>query len=148
MLSSTSFKKVSFLKPVLPLVPDTQTKSEDEQKKTITMELKFQAGAAGSATYKKKISLFDEGTPQEWIDAQRDIFEVWRQNAIAAPEDRVSIIKAVLRGETLSHFETVISESRLDENGDAVVLTMEMVTKALADVSDTTFPIETWKAKG
>src|SRR6187200_246220 len=124
MLSSTSFKKVSFLKPVLPLVPDTQTKSEDEQKRTITMELKSQAGAAGIATYKKKIPLFDEGTPQEWIDNQRDIFEVWRHNAIDAPEDRISIFKAVLRGETLSHFETVISEFWLEENGDAVALTM------------------------
>ena len=140
MLSSTSFKKVSFLKPVLPLVPDTQTKSEDEQKRTITMELKSQAGAAGSATYKKKISLFDEGTPQEWIDTQRDIYEFWKQNAIYAPKDRVSLIKAVFRGETLSPFETVISKFRLDENDDAVALSMEMVTKALADVSNTIFP--------
>src|SRR5687767_9173433 len=140
MLSATSFKKVSFLKPVLPLVPETQSKSEEDQKKTITMELKSQAGTAGSATYKKKITLFDEGTPQEWIDTQRDIFEVWRQNAITAPEDRVSIFKAVLRGETLSHFETVISEITLDENDDPVALTMAMVTKALADVSNTIFP--------
>lgn len=54
MLSSTSFKKVSFLKPILPLVPEAQPKSEDEQKKTITMELKSQAGTKGSATYKRR----------------------------------------------------------------------------------------------
>src|SRR6187200_2398819 len=107
MLSSTSFKKVFFFKPILPLVPETQTKAEEEQKKTITMELKSQAGAAGSATYKKKIFLFNEGTPQEWIDTQRDIFEVWRQNAIDA--QRIEFQSSRLYSEErLRHFETVI----------------------------------------
>src|SRR5688500_2329999 len=139
MLSSSTLKKTSFLKPVLPLVPEVIPKSEDNQRSIITMELKSQAGVAGSATYKKKIALFDEGTPQEWIDTQRDIFEVWKQNNIATPEDRMSIIKAVLRGETLTTFDSAVAELKIDENGDEVALTMDMLNSALAEVSNTIF---------
>src|SRR5688500_17892046 len=99
MLPATTLKKTLLFKPVLPLVPEVLPKSEDHKRSITMLELKSQAGAAGSATYKKKIALFNEGTPQEWIDTQRDILEVWRQNSITVPEDMMSIIKAVLRGE-------------------------------------------------
>jgi hypothetical protein len=140
MLPAPTLKKTSFLKPVLPLVPEVTPKSDDSQRSVITMELKSQAGVAGSATYKKKIALFDEGTPQEWIDTQRDILEVWKQNNIVAPEDRMSIIKAVLRGETLTTMESAMADLRLDEDGDEGALTMDILEAALAEVSRTIFP--------
>jgi hypothetical protein len=113
MLPVTGARKTTFLIPVLPLVPEVIPKSDDNQRSIITMELKSQAGTATSANYKKKIALFDEGTPQEWIDTQRDILEVWRQNSITVPADRVSIIKAVLRGETLNTFVATLDELRI-----------------------------------
>jgi hypothetical protein len=51
----------------------------------------------------------------------------------------MAIIKTLLRGETLTTFEASIEEQRQDPNG-LVPLTMDMVTKALAEVSDTIFP--------
>ena len=111
------------------------------------MELKSQAGTAGSSTYKKKIALFDQGTPQEWIDTQRDIFEVWKQNSIAVPEDRIAIIRAVLRGETLTTFESAVADLKLDENGDEGPLTMDILTGALTEVSRTIFPFRALEAQ-
>ena len=131
-------RKVSFLKPVLPLVPKEATKTEEDKSKFVTMELKSQAGTSSSGTYKKHISLFNEGAPQEWIDTQRDIAEVWKQNNITQADDRMAIIKALLKGETLTTFEASIEEQKQDSTGTLV--TMDMVTKAMAEVSNTIFP--------
>ena len=134
-------RKVSFLKPVLPLVPEEATKTEEDKSKFVTMELKSQAGLTSGGTYKKHIALYNEGTPQEWIDVQRYIAEVWKQNHITQADDRMAIIKALFKGETLTTFEASIEEQQQDPNGNGTLaVTMDMVTKALAEVSNTIFP--------
>ena len=90
----------SFLKPVLPLLPETLPKSEENKSSFITMELKSQAVVAAAGTYKKHSALFDEGTPQQWIDTQKDLLEVITQNGIKEPMNQLAIVKTVLRGET------------------------------------------------
>ena len=131
----------SFLKPVLPLVPEVLPKPEDQKSNFISMDLKSKAGgAATSPTYKKYIALFDEGTPQEWIDTQRDILEVWTQNSITVPVDKIAIVKAVLRGETLTTFDTALADARKAEDGSELALTLEMIQIALSEVSKTVFP--------
>ena len=132
-------RKVSFLKPVLPLVPKEASKKEEDKSKFVTMELKSQAGTSTGGTYKKHIVLFNEGTPQEWIDAQRDIAEVWKQNNITQADDRIAIIKALLKGETLTTFDASLEEQREDPTGPLAV-TMDMVTKAMAELSNTIIP--------
>ena len=139
MMMSKIPRKVSFLKPVLPLVPEEVTKNKENKSKFVTMELKSQAGSTAGGTYKKHISFFNEGTPQEWIDTQRDIAEVWKQNNITQADDRIAIIKALLKGETLTTFEASIEEQKQDST-DPLVVTMDMVTKAMAEVSNTIFP--------
>ena len=138
-----SFVASSFLKPVLPLLPETLPRTDKAHKaKYITMELKCQAtgGRSSTGTYKKSIAYFEEGTPQEWIDTQRDILEVWTQNNVTTPADRIALVRAVLRGETLTTFEASIVDSRTQEDGTPAALTMEMVDKALTEVTTTIFP--------
>ena len=89
------------------------------------MDLKSQAGVAASGSYKNYLALFDEGSPQEWIDTQRDILEVWIQNSITASVDRMAVIKAVFSGESLTTLEAaVIDGSKSDDAGSALELTM------------------------
>src|SRR5687767_8124083 len=132
----------SFLKPVLPLLPESLPKDEDSKTSYISMELKSKAGgAAASGKYKKVLALFDEGSPQEWIDAQRDLLEVWTQNSITAADDRLAIIKSVLRGESLTTFDAAVEEARKDPaDGSEMALTIDMVATALSEVSATIFP--------
>ena len=113
----------SFLKPVLPLLPETLPKTEESKKLFITMELKNQAGKTSAGSYKKHLALFDEGTPQQWIDTHKDILEVWTQNSIDGPTDRVAIVTAVLRGESLATIEGANTEAKLatDSDGKAIV---------------------------
>src|SRR6476660_1113636 len=140
MMTTKIPRKVSFLKPVLPLVPKEASKKEEDKSKFVTIELKSQAGTRSTGgTYKKHIVLFNEGTPQEWIDAQRDIAEVWKQNNITQPDDRMAIIKTLLRGETLTTFDASIEEQKHGSNGN-LALTIELVTKGFTEVIKTIFP--------
>ena len=70
-----------------------------------------------SGTYKKHIVLFNEGTPQQWIDAQRDIAEVWKQNNITQPDDRVAIIRTLL-------LETISSTMSNCEPNNEIILSV------------------------
>ena len=59
----------SFLKPVLPLLPEVLPKGEENKASFITMDLESKAGSAPMVgSYNKHLALFDEGSPQEWID--------------------------------------------------------------------------------
>ena len=130
----------SFLKPVLPLLPEAVSKTDENKGSFITMELKSQAGGAGAGSYKKHLALFDEGTPQQWINTQKDVMEVWTQNAIKDATDKLAIVRAVLRGESLTTLDAAITEQAVDGKGDPVVLTMELLQEAIEEVSSTIFP--------
>ena len=145
MLSSFKIPKknsvaASIFKPVLPLLPEVIADVADKGKKPRSITMELSSGSAGASKYKKNLPYFDDGTPQAWIDLQRDITEVWTQNKIFSPTDRMAIVKAVLRGETLTNFEAAVAEGQKDVNGTTKALTMEIVEAAMAEVTTTTFP--------
>lgn len=83
--------------------------------------------------------MFDEGAPQEWVNTQRDILEVRTQNSLNAPDDRMAIVRAVLRGETLTTLDAALADLRMDADGNVLELTMDMVTATVAEVTKTNF---------
>jgi Tfp pilus assembly protein PilE len=148
MMSTRIPKKTSApntLRPVIPLIGEKSAMVEDDKGRFITIELRARVNAlAGSATYKKYIRKFEEGTAQEWIDLQRDIKEIWVQNTITGGTDRASTARALLRGESLTSFESSIEESRRnDVDGVAGVplqLDAEMVETTMTSVATTVCP--------
>jgi hypothetical protein len=50
--------------------------------------------------------VFEEGSPQQWIDLIRDLEEIWTQNSINGSSNRTSTIQALLKGKSLTAFET------------------------------------------
>src|SRR6476620_11008692 len=113
----------SIFKPVLPLLPKILSDVADQQKSNhIIMDLS--PGLSGAGKYKKYIPQFDDGTPQAWIDLEKDITETWTQNKIFSPTDRMAIVKALLRGETLTTFEASVAEGQKDAGGQIKDLTM------------------------
>ncbi len=131
-----------FLKPVLPIIPEQLPNMEENKSKYISIELKARVGAStsSSSTYKKYVKLFEEGTPQEWIDTLQDIREIWTQNSITGPTDKVSTVRAILKGESLIAFESSLQEARLSEEGLEAILTAEHIELALQGVTATVFP--------
>src|SRR5687768_3503564 len=130
----------SFLKPVLPLLPEVVSKTDENKGSFITMELKSQAGGAGAGSYKKHLALFDEGTPQQWINTKKDVMEVWTQNAIKDATDKLAIVRAVLRGESLTTLDAAITERAVDGKGGRGVLDMGLLREGVVDGSSTISP--------
>jgi hypothetical protein len=147
MLSARIPKKTptpNTLRQVLPLIAEKGTTVEDNKTRFIAIELCARVNApTGSATYKKYIKKFEEGTAQEWIDLQRDIQEIWVENTITGGTDRASTARALLRGESLTSFEAALEEARRnDDEEDSALPQIEavMVDTALTAVATTVFP--------
>ncbi len=133
--------QVRSLQPVLPLTTEALESPDKDKTKFISMELKARVGApASSPSYKKYVRKFEEGTPQEWIDLRRDILEIWTQNGITGATDRTSTIRALLRGESLTTFETALADARQDAEGAETALSAEMVEIAMDNVTKSVFP--------
>jgi hypothetical protein len=105
-----TFKKSSPIQPILPLIRIAATAEDDKEKtKFITFTLKVRAGGnAASPTYKKAMQIFEDGTPQEWMDVLTGVREIWRQNAIANAQDRAATVAAIIKGDSLTAFEAAI----------------------------------------
>ena len=137
------FLKPSPLQPILPLVPEILPSREEEKGKYLSFELKSRAGQpTGSTTYKKYIRVFEEGTPQQWIDLVKDVTEIWTQNTINGPTDRTATLRALLKGESLTAFDTALEDVRINPDLDEAPLPLsnEIIEEALAQVATTVFP--------
>ena len=142
-LKTQKTKFYSAFKPILPLVPVKLPEDDKKSKsKSLTFELKIRAGSpAGAGTYKKQVPMFEEGTPQEWLDTVRDFNEIWQQNTVNGPHDRVATVVAALRGGSNIAFLAALEDARANPAGGAkLALTNELIEVALASVAAIVFP--------
>jgi hypothetical protein len=75
--------------------------------------------------------VFEEGSPQQWIDI------------VNGPSDRTSTIRALLKGESLTAFETTLEDVRVDPDPNAnalQALTIEHIGRAMDQISNAVFP--------
>ena len=117
------------------------TRNADDDKDSdpsryVEMMLKCKAGALpeNSQKYKKKFKIFEEGSPQEYVDVREAIAEIWRQNSIVNAEDRISIVKMLIQGESLMAFNESLAEQRT-VNRTQIPLVPQMVDVALEAVA-------------
>ena len=107
------------------------------------MELKVRVGApATSATYKKHVKTFEEGSPQDWIRLLKDLDEIWNQNSVNGPSDKTATIRSLVKGESLTAFEAALEEARAnpDNPEEPLPITVEHVNSALGTVTTEVFP--------
>lgn len=138
-------KKLSPIQPIIPLVRfKLPADDADDKAKFITFDIKVRAGApAGSPTYKKSMRVFEEGTPQEWMDVISGVNEIWRQNSVNGNVDRSATIAACLRGDSLTAFETGLEDARVDpdpNNNAPLAMTMDHINLAIQSVTQIVFP--------
>jgi hypothetical protein len=85
----------------------------------------------------------EEGTPQQWIDLIWDVEEIWTQNSVNGLSDRTSTIRALLKGESLTAFDTALEDVRVDPDPNVqalVPLTVDHIGQAMESVATTVFP--------
>ena len=152
-------KKAAYLTPPLPLVEETVALDKTSTD-VIEFQLKQRAGTTGAnaATYKMKVSRFQEGSVGDWIAVRKAISELWTQNSIIRPEDKVANIHAILREDSLTAFQAAVQELThvTDDTGNVtvVVLSDAIVMAGLNAVALTVFPHralmlqKTWMRRG
>jgi hypothetical protein len=107
----------------------------------LSFELMARVGQPVTSTkYKKQVRKFEEGTPQQWIDLLRDLQEIWTQNSVNGGTDRASTVQVVVKGESISSFETSLQEARTNDDGEEQAMTSAHINTALNGVATTVFP--------
>lgn len=106
--------------------------------------------AANAPTYKTTLRRFNEGTPEQWIALLTALDEIWTQNQVTTASDRLALVRAVLREESLAQFEaslivqqTTPTDNATNENAveeEPLPLTIEFIDVALKEVAENVFP--------
>jgi len=129
--------------PSLTLV-DSPVETGTEKKENLVMyQLKVRAGAeaATAEKYKVHVRRFDDGTPQALINLLIKLNEIWTQNTVDEPVDRLAIIRTLFRGEALSLFESALATARDDpDGGEELALTNEHLEEGIQEVKRGVFP--------
>ena len=88
--------------------------------------------------------MFEEGPPQQWVDLAQDLLGIWTQNSINGPSDRTATIWSLLKGETLTAFESALLDARTEhmeiDEEEPPATTADDINKALSDVASSNFP--------
>jgi hypothetical protein len=131
------------LQPVLPLVKEQLPAADNDKAKFIAFSLKVCAGTEGPS-YRKFMRLFDEGSPQEWMDVLTGLNEIWTQNSVNEPTDRAATISAILKGDSRTAFDTAMEDARInpveEEENPVLDMTLEHIEESLRAVTDIVFP--------
>jgi hypothetical protein len=148
-------KKQSRLQPCIGLFPaplETVPKSDlIEFQCRITAAAVDKKGTGSGPVYKTTVRRFNEGTPEQWIAVLTAFKEIWTQNQISNPADRLATIRAVLRDKSLAQFEASIIKQQEDKQTEAlaedenasvgpIAITNLHITVALSDVAEYVFP--------
>ena len=140
------FSAARNLQPVLPLIPEVLPGLEEDKSQFISLELRTRAGGPVNSTYKKYVRKFEEGTPQQWIELLKDFEEIWQQNSINGGADRTATVRSLLRGDSLTAFNTALEETRTPaeqpdgQAAEPLAITAAMVKTALSAVTKSVFP--------
>jgi hypothetical protein len=103
------------LLPIIPLEKVKIPTDDKDKSQFISFDLKVRAGAgAKDPNYKKFMRTFEEGTPQEWMDVLSGLREIWKQNSVNGPTDCAATVAAILKGDSLTAFETALEDARMD----------------------------------
>ena len=135
---SSKFSQDLESKASIFLVPEPTPSSSDEPQRFCEMQLMCKAGAtaADAHQYKRKFRMFEDGSPQDYIDAREGIAEIWKQNSVFVPEDRVAIVNMLIVGSSQVTFESSVADQQADPTAcTQLALTREMVDKALLEVA-------------
>jgi hypothetical protein len=105
--------------------------------------------APGTQTYRKSIRTFEEGDPQQWMEVITGLKEIWAQNLITVPTDMSNTAMAILQGASLTLYETVMEDNRInpDDKSLMVPMTEQHIDDALLAVTDQICPYPVLKTQ-
>jgi hypothetical protein len=129
-------RKTSYLSLCLTLKVEVPDDEHPTEQRSFYLKQRANSTSATPKKYKFYVQRFCEGTVQQWITVRRAFDEIWLQNAVTGATDRMSTVRAILRGKSLIIFNATMDElaNPTDANGT--------VTNHAVDVDDVTFGID------
>ena len=138
-----SARHVTSLKPILPLIPEVLTTQDEDKSKFVTFEVKTKAGGNNRSTntHKRSLRMFEEGSPQQWLELIEEVRRIWTQNSTNEGFDQAATLRAVLKGESLVAFEAALDDARTDpDSAIQAAIETQHVEVAIAQVTKSIFP--------
>jgi hypothetical protein len=130
--------------PVIPLLPTKLLSDELKDKAVyITFMLQVSKGSGpGTPTYRKSIRTFEEGDPHQWMEVISGLKEIWAQNSITEPTDMSNSAVAILKGDSLMSYETVMEDNCTNPEDESFMIPMmeQHIDDALLAVTNQIFP--------
>jgi hypothetical protein len=109
----------------------------------ITFTLQVSKGSGpGTLTYRESIRTFEEGDPQQWMEVITGLKEIWAQNSIMVLMDMSNTAMAILKGDSLTSYETAMEDNRTNPDDESlrVPMTEQHIDNALLAVTSQIFP--------
>ena len=94
---------IPFQKPKKSKKKDDEDK-DDEKDKYRTFELYLDPEDDKTDTYKRKIKVFLEGTPEEWVEHQIEVTDLFNAGGYTTADQKISIYRAVYDGKAKDLF--------------------------------------------
>jgi hypothetical protein len=112
--------------PVIPLLPTKLLLDELKDKAAyITFTLQVSKGSGpGTPTYRKSIRTFKEGDPKRRMEVITRLKEIWAQNSIMVLTDMSNTAMAILKGDSLMSYETVMEDNRTNPDDKSLMVSM------------------------
>ena len=112
-MESTYATHQQFLKPAIPLILETVETVDKTALVTFEVCTVATNDTPGAAKHKINVRKFDTGSPSEFILVRQNFDEIWRQNKVDDGDDQVGTVRAILRGDSLTQFNAVLSDPSL-----------------------------------
>jgi hypothetical protein len=136
---------------VIPLLPTKLSLDELKDKAAyVTLTLQVSKGSGpGTPTYRKSIRTFEEGDPQQWMEVITGLKEIWAQNLITVPMDMWNTAMAILKGDSLTSYETAMEDNHTNPEDKSLMVPMteQHINDALLAVTNQMFPYHALKTQ-
>jgi hypothetical protein len=130
--------------PVIPLLLTKLLSDELKDKAAyITFTLQVSKGSGpGTRTYRKSIRTFEEEDPQQWMEVIAGLKEILAQNSITVPTDMSNTAVAILKGDSLTSYETAMEDNCTNPDDESLMVPMmeQHIDDALFAVTNQIFP--------
>ena len=94
-----------------------KAKEEKEDKEKFrTFEISFDPTDADSDTYDRKIRVFEEGTPEEWVLHQMEVEDLFTTAGYVESEKRLAVWRALFDGKAKDYFRYYLNARTVENN--------------------------------
>jgi hypothetical protein len=95
------------------------TDEEEEKAKTATFEILLDPNEVDGKEYDRKIKIFEDGSPEEWVLHIREVEDLIAQLRFTKADQQINVWRSVLRGKAKEIFRAAWNKRNTENQGKA-----------------------------